>query len=98
MGPKDIPRATFNDNNSPLTETTSGISDDLDALAAYVSSLGKDSLMRSPEGCFGGTCNTNKQQAPLSLPATAANCHAGSAFRDGQSHDMDTIKEAPVPV
>ncbi len=44
-----IAGSTFTDDVSPLNETTGGVSPDLDALAAYVSSLQKESVLRSPQ-------------------------------------------------
>lgn len=87
---------TFNEGVSPLTETTSGISDDLDAMAAYVASLGKSSVMRSPESCpWGGRCDSLQHSGSwVFVNHQCATCHTGTAFRDGRSHDMGAIKES----
>jgi len=84
---------TFKSGDSPLTKTTSNISDDLDALAAYISSLGKSSLKRSPY--------RDPASGELSFEAMAgqevfnnlgcADCHSGNAFRDGLAHNVGTI-------
>jgi mono/diheme cytochrome c family protein len=83
---------TFTDDRSPLDVTTSGLSEDLDALAAYVNGLGKDSVQRSPHRTYTGelTESANRGQQ-LFEDQGCATCHTGAAFRDGRSHDVGTL-------
>jgi hypothetical protein len=91
-----IPGQTFS-GESPLDMITTGQSIDLDALAAYVSGLGKDTVKRSPNRTYAGQLSAAaiRGQAVFSSAGlggdSCASCHAGEAFRDGQSHDMGTI-------
>ncbi|MEM7335386.1 MAG: Ig-like domain-containing protein [Chloroflexota bacterium] len=84
---------TFN-GESPLHMTTSGQSTELDALAAYVSSLGIETVSRSPYRTESGelTAAALRGQQVFNENGCAA-CHAGSAFRDGQNHDVGTITD-----
>lgn len=83
---------TFN-GESPLDLVTSNRSDDLDALASYVASLGKSSLKRSPYRTYTGELSASAKQGRLVFEQKqCASCHAGKAFRDGESHDVGTIK------
>jgi hypothetical protein len=87
---------TFTNMVSPLTHISAGQSEDLDALSAYVSSLGKASVLRSPNSCsWGGLCGSEERYGNrLFLRHRCATCHTGAAFRDGQSHDVGTITPA----
>jgi hypothetical protein len=91
-----IPGQTFS-GESPLDMITTGQSIDLDALAAYVSGLGKDTVKRSPSRTYTGQLSAEalRGQALFSSSdlggASCASCHSGPAFRDGQSHDMGTL-------
>jgi hypothetical protein len=96
-----IPGTTFTESNSPLTHVTAGSSEELDALAAYISGLGKESVLRSPNSCsWGGRCSSAAHSGAWQFHAYGcADCHTGSpfrrtgsAFRDGLNHDMGTIK------
>jgi predicted RecA/RadA family phage recombinase len=88
-----IPGQTFTDLVSPTSYTTAGASDDLDALAAYVTSLGKSSVLRSPNSCsWGGRCSQNSHNGAWQFIAYGCvDCHTGAAFRDGENHDVGTI-------
>lgn len=78
---------------SPLEMHTSGVSADLDALAAYVANLGKASLKRSPYRSYtGGLSAAAMRGEKVFAREGCASCHAGSAFRDGLTHDVGTIK------
>ncbi|MGS2717888.1 putative Ig domain-containing protein [Eionea flava] len=85
---------TFTNDVSPLSETTSGISPDLDALAAYVSSLQKDSVLRSPYSSNGALPPLVKQGRVLFEEKGCRDCHTGAAYRDGLNHDVGTITAA----
>lgn len=94
-----IPGQTFS-GESPLDMITTGQSIDLDALAAYVSGLGKDTVKRSPNRSYTGELSSAALRGQAVFTSTdlggvsCASCHSGPAFRDGQSHDMGTITAA----
>lgn len=91
-----IPGQTFIDQ-SPLDMTTAGQSIDLDALAAYVGSLGKDTVKHSPNRTYTGQLTAAALRGQALFSSTdlgddsCASCHQGAAFRDGKSHDVGTI-------
>lgn len=91
-----IPGITFS-GESPLEMITTGQSLDLDALAAYISGLGKDTVKRSPSRTYTGQLSDAALRGQLLFSRSdlggdsCASCHSGPAFRDGQSHDMGTI-------
>jgi hypothetical protein len=91
-----IPGQTFA-GESPLDMITTGQSIDLDALAAYVSGLGKDTVKRSPSRTYTGQLSAAALRGQALFSSSdlggdsCASCHSGPAFRDGQSHDMGTI-------
>jgi cytochrome c peroxidase len=87
-----IPGITFSGTDNPLSVTTSGESEELDALAAYVNGLGKDKVMRSPYRTYTGDL-TPAAQRGLALFAAdnCGDCHSTSAYRDGANHDVGTI-------
>lgn len=89
-----IPGQTFTDLVSPISYTTSGASSDLDALAAYVSSLGKESVLRSPNSCsWGGRCSAEAHSGGWQFVSHGCvDCHMKPSFRDGENHDVGTIK------
>ena len=74
---------------------TSGQSSELDALATYVNSLGKDRVKRSPYRSYTGSLTAAAERGHnVFINNGCADCHAGSAFRDGLMHDVGTIKAA----
>lgn len=86
-----IPGITFN-NQSPLDYDTSTQNADLDALAAYIESLGKDTVKRSPHRDYIGELTESAARGrDLFYADSCEQCHAGSAFRDGLTHDVGTI-------
>lgn len=86
-----IPGQTFT-GQSPLDLVTAGQSAELDALAAYVASLGKQSVKRSPYRTYTGDLSEAAERGEqLFATLNCASCHTGQAFRDGQSHDVGTI-------
>ncbi|EGG94837.1 hypothetical protein IMCC1989_2240 [gamma proteobacterium IMCC1989] len=89
-----IPGQTFTELVSPISYTTSGASSDLDALAAYVSSLGKESVLRSPNSCYwGGRCSAEAHSGGWQFVSHGCvDCHMKPSFRDGENHDVGTIK------
>lgn len=86
-----IPGVTFT-GQSPLELTTSGQTSELDALSDYITSLGKSSVRRSPYRAYDGSLTEPAQRGEAIYDdAGCANCHAGSAFRDGRFHDVGTF-------
>lgn len=86
-----VPGRTFN-GETPLELTTSALSTNLDALAAYIGSLGKSSVKRSPYRDYTGALTASAQRGrTLFYNDNCEQCHAGAAFRDGLRHDVGTI-------
>lgn len=85
---------TFN-GQSPLDFASVGRSGDLDALSAYISGLGRDSLQRSPYRTAAGELTEAAQRGEqIFQEQGCATCHSGAAYRDGQQHDVGTITQA----
>ncbi len=81
--------------NQPLGDFKAGVSADLDALAAYVTSLTKvgASPFRGPNGAL--TADAVAGQAIFNGTAQCSTCHSGTDFTDsakGVLHDVGTIK------
>jgi large repetitive protein len=79
--------------NHPLGPAKAGFSTDLDALAAYVSSLDEDdrSPFRNPDGSLTSDAMAGRA---LFTALDCQRCHAGSAFTDsgqGLRHDVGTL-------
>ncbi len=88
-----IPGITFN-GQSPLDYDSSARNADLDALAAYISSLGKDSVKRSPYRDYTGELTESASRGrAIFYGDDCEQCHGGSSFRDGLTHDVGTIVE-----
>jgi len=85
---------TATDPLGPVTKA--GMSDDLDALAAYVTSLGNDELPRSPHRVANGTLTPGAElgrQVFNSMNCVA--CHSGDDLTDsaiGLLHDVGTLR------
>jgi YVTN family beta-propeller protein len=80
--------------SEPLGDAKAGISPDLDALAAYVTSLNKfaSSPLRNQDGTLTSDANAGKT---VFTNANCGSCHSGQAFTDSGaniSHDIGTIK------
>jgi len=88
--------ASFNTGtrSQPLGDPKAGLSADLDALAAYVASLGN--FPASPYRNADGTLTADAQAGREVFETTGcANCHAGTAFTDSAAaslHDIGTLK------
>ncbi len=82
--------------NTPLGDRKAGISPDLDALAAYVSSLTNSS--RSPFRAANGALTADGAAGKLVFNQLQCySCHAGAEFTDSSSallHNVGTIKTA----
>ena len=79
--------------STPLGPQKAGFSQQLDDLAAFVSRLGKESLPRSPlrTGTGSGEMNLFGRQVFENL--NCHSCHGGTAFTDGEVHDVGTMRE-----
>ena len=89
-----VPGKTFN-GESPLELVTTGQAADLDALAAYIATLGKETVQRSPFRTASGELTDAALSGEVIFNAQGcATCHTGQAFRDGQMHDVGTITAA----
>ncbi len=90
-----LPGITFN-GESPLDVQTGNLGVEsiaLDSLAAYIGSLGKDSVRRSPHRTYTGELTASAQRGrDIFYNDNCEQCHAGSAFRDGETHDVGTIQ------
>jgi DNA-binding beta-propeller fold protein YncE len=87
---------------SPLNHMSAGSSTELDALSAYVSSLGKTSVMKSPSNCAWDDNECWSTYYSGSWQYYSHGCgdchtresHSSGAFRDGLVHEVGTITEA----
>ena len=90
-----MPNASFNLEgvNHPLGTAKAGLSDDLDALAAYVASL--QSFDPSPLRNADGSLTTDAVAGKAIFDqAGCASCHSGSGYTDspqGYAHDVGTL-------
>ena len=79
---------------SPLGAPKSGYSADLDALAAYVTSL--DTFPPSPyrhaDPANGGSSPSDVELGRRTFVRSCMSCHAGDNFTDGKRWDVGTIK------
>lgn len=89
-----LTEAEYSDVDSPLGAAKAGIDQDLDNLAAYVESLGKASLPKSPYRDSNGELTADAIMGEDIFQNLGCNvCHADSAFTDGVSHDVGTLRE-----
>ena len=79
---------SFDATRNPLNVTTTGLSSKIDQLAAYIESLGKDSLHRSVVKFSDNGAAARGEQ--LFYDRNCALCHAPPAFTDGERHDVGT--------
>lgn len=90
--------ADFAATSDPLGPAKSGLSADLDALAAYVSSLGRQTLPRSPFRQPNGNPTSEGAAGEAVFQALGcATCHSGSDFTDSTLgpetlHDVGTLR------
>jgi len=83
----------FASTSPPLGTPKQGLSQALDDLAAYVSSLGKDSLGRSHERDINGALSVNAVSGRSDFQGLGCQeCHSGAALTDGQIHDVGTLR------
>ena len=87
-------QAEFDAAEDPLGLPKAGISPELDALAAYVSSLGKESLPKSPHRQANGANSANAELGRTIFSELGCNeCHRGQPYTDGDVHDVGTLRE-----
>ena len=90
--------ADFAATNTSLGPPKAGLSADLDALAAYVTSLDADSLPRSPYRNIDGSMTASAIAGEtLFQSLSCANCHAGSSLTDSTVgaatlHNVGTLR------
>ena len=88
----------FAATGAPLGPAKAGLSADLDALAAYVASLGTASLARSPFRQANGSFTTAASVGRATFVAEGcASCHGGDTLTDstlpaGTLHDVGTLR------
>ena len=79
--------------STPLGPPKAGMSADLDALAAYVSSLSNETVPRSPHRAADGTMSSAAVAGATVFAAqNCASCHSSSTMRDGQMHNVGTLR------
>ncbi|MEE4301514.1 MAG: beta-propeller fold lactonase family protein, partial [Pseudomonadales bacterium] len=87
--------ADFAEREDPLGPQKALVSADLDALAAYVESLGRDSLPRSPHRSADGSLTPQGVRGEAVFEAQGCNsCHRAPAYTDGVIHDVGTLTTA----
>jgi DNA-binding beta-propeller fold protein YncE len=91
--------ADFAATSATLGPAKAGLSADLDALAAYVSSLGRETIPRSPYRDAGGAMTAQALAGRALFGSLDCGvCHAGDAFTDSAAggapvlHDVGTIR------
>jgi len=83
----------FSATSPPLGAPKAGLSQALDDLAAYVSSLGRQSLPRSNSRSSNGDIMSNAQSGRAAFSSQGCtDCHSGTAFTDRQRHDVGTLR------
>ena len=88
----------FNATQDTLGPPKAGLSADLDALAAYVTSLGRQSLPKSPFREADGSMTTEGEAGRQLFAQLACNsCHAGDSMTDStlgtaNLHDVGTLR------
>jgi len=81
--------------NEPLGDTKAGVSDDLDALAAYIESL--EEVDDSPLNSNDGLSEQALQGQLIFIEKDCSSCHKDNVFTDsleGERHDIGTITTA----
>jgi hypothetical protein len=88
----------FASTADPLGLPKAGLSPELDALAAYLASLGSESLPRSPHRNQDGSLGSAAEAGRLTFNALGcASCHSGPMLTDstvgaGTLHDVGTLR------
>lgn len=83
----------FSLTSDPLGSPKSGLNPDLDALAAYVASLGDESIPRSPHRAADGSPTEEALEgAQLFEAMNCSSCHSGETMQDGLLHNVGTLR------
>ncbi len=83
----------FENTNTPLGAPKTGLSPDLDALAAYVTSLDNDSIPRSPHRSPTGALTSAGRDGHIIFNTLdCRTCHAGDETTDLNLHNVGTLK------
>ena len=86
-----LDEAQFSLTSDPLATPKAGLNADLDALAAYVSSLAE--IDNSPYRAADGSLTSGAEAGrAIFLAQGCSACHSGAVFSDGQRHDVGTIQ------
>jgi len=80
--------------SAPLGAPKAGLDDELDALAAYVASLGAATIPRSPHRNADGSLSASATNGQALFNAhNCASCHVPSTdYTDRQTHDVGTLR------
>ena len=93
LGAGFLSDSEFEDTSDTLGLPKEGLDDDLDALATYVGSLGKHSIPRSPHRSSNGVLTAQGAIGQdLFIAQNCHSCHTGSAFTDGQLHNVGSTR------
>ncbi len=85
--------ADFAATSDPLGAGKAGYSENLDDLAAFVSSLGQASLPKSPYRDSIGEMTPEALKGQMVFGDLGCDgCHRGEAFTDGVAHDVGTLR------
>jgi len=85
--------ADFASADTPLGAPKAGLSQLLDDMSAYVASLGKESLPRSPQRNFDGSMTAAAQAGQQTFKDLGCiDCHSGTATTDTKSHNVGTLR------
>ncbi|MEM9018286.1 MAG: hypothetical protein AAGC68_14830, partial [Verrucomicrobiota bacterium] len=91
FGEKSCSAAT----NTPLGSPKAGLNSDLDALAAYVSSLTQEAIPKSPHRQSDGRLNEGAVAGELLfISEGCATCHSGDDMTDGILHNVGTLRNS----
>lgn len=83
----------FFQTNDPLGASKAGLNEDLDALAAYVASLGNQQLPRSPYRMSNGSHTADGLAGRAVFTTLNCNsCHAGPTMTDEAFHNVGTLR------
>lgn len=86
--------ADFDSTESPLGASKTGLSEDLDALAAYVESLRTSHVDKSPFRQADGSLTASAVAGhDVFVDQGCQSCHYRFLFSDGRTHDVGTITE-----
>jgi hypothetical protein len=89
-----LTNAQFSNTGTPGGNPKAGLNPDLDALADYVTSLGHETIPRSPHRTSAGELTTAAEAGSVIFEREGcATCHSGSEMTDGLVHDIGTLRD-----